>query len=414
MQPSTSTARGLRSPVALLAFAAAPLLGLSDGVAAQIDTVGTVPRVDSVTTPPDSPPWQDEVSIQGTLIGVAAGEATSGLRVGEAPDALAVQTLELAVESSGPDRSTSGSVVFDASGLVNAAQDVSISEAHIRISDGERLFISIDAGPLPFGSFANALLSQPLSQDVYGAQAMSVSAGWTPADNAHVAVAWVDGRPMYGQWLGAGVVDSAAADPAESGMTDSAGSAAGEGTSWIVSASRSILGDRLSGGAAVLTEAGAAPRSRFLNAWASSSGLGHPGVEVDVEVFRGSRALPLRTNGTRFMETTVSTTVSLTLPAAPGGTRTGRTFQGRRAHRRARPFELAVRFEAFLDDGMAEALNTWTARNRMAVGGRYSFDPDDTFPGFVTIEIERRTFRDALNRTAGRTATVQAGIGLVF
>lgn len=96
----------------------------------------------------------------------------------------------------------------------------------------------------------------------------------------------------------------------------------------------------------------------------------------------------------------------------------GALFAERKAHIVAEPLEVAVRYELFDDDGLAEAAQGWSVENRMSAGARYAFysDPESGLAAFVGAEYRYTDYavEPALPNRAEEQNEVLVRLGLSF
>src|SRR5512138_610571 len=97
--------------------------------------------------------------------------------------------------------------------------------------------------------------------------------------------------------------------------------------------------------------------------------------------------------GRSFRETALSATLTYLLITPEMRQTAGRNYRARRSRRFAHPALAALRFEALDDGGRAEALGTWSVKNRISLGGRYTFFAQGNVEAAPTIEYRRQTVR---------------------
>jgi len=73
----------------------------------------------------------------------------------------------------------------------------------------------------------------------------------------------------------------------------------------------------------------------------------------------------------------------------------GALFEEKKAHLVSEPLEVAVRYEHFDDDGMAEASETWSVEDRYGGGMRYSFysNPNTGVVAYTGFEYRHTDYR---------------------
>jgi hypothetical protein len=187
--------------------------------------------------------------------------------------------------------------------------------------------------------------------------------------------------------------------------------------SWILSGSSYPLRDddwRLSAGLA--SEPGSVRRMTTLNLGSYVSVPWHENLQFNAEYMRALRRDDVPGLGRSFRETALSVTAAYLLVTQEMEEPSGRNYRARKSRRLAHPTVVVVRYEALDDGSRAAVLGTWSVKNRISVGGRYTFFEKGGVEAALALEFRRQTLRisPAYVGPAGPSHEVYVRFGLDF
>jgi hypothetical protein len=119
----------------------------------------------------------------------------------------------------------------------------------------------------------------------------------------------------------------------------------------------------------------------------------HENLEFNAEYMKALRRDDVPGLGRSFLESALSLTIAYQLVTQEMKDTAGRNYRARKSRRLAHPAVLAVRFEALDDGSRAAVLGTWSAKNRISAGGRYTFYEKGNVEATLSCEYRRQTVR---------------------
>jgi hypothetical protein len=166
--------------------------------------------------------------------------------------------------------------------------------------------------------------------------------------------------------------------------------------------------------ASCLSEAGLSRRNVTLDA---GFGLNIPplgNARLDVEVVRALRRETLA--GEEFHEGVTAVSFSHPIVFRSARLRNRGLYRARRLFTQTHPFNVAVRWEGFDDDGLTRALGAWTVRDRLAVGGKYTLFEHVPEAVYLDAELRNTRYRVPAGSTGGAewAAEMRLRVGVVF
>ena len=255
----------------------------------------------------------------------------------------ALARLALTSEWKGASTTDQGQAVGDS---------VTIDEGTIRLSkEGSPLYAVVGKQTQPFGAFFSHLVTDPMSQDAYEVKQVGATFGFTPGIwGADLSMTVYKGEEQSTHFFESGVFDSTAVVRSTSvGLRQETDNL----NSFILTSSFSPVKD-LALGISYLSEPGDGRRNQTGAAWAQYT-LGRLTAETEFAAALSRERYVLQSTGERFGEPFKEKMLILGL-----------------SHKPTTALELATRYERLWDGGLADAAETWTARNRLSLGAGYT------------------------------------------
>jgi hypothetical protein len=368
----------MRRPLAPLLFAFLALVASAPALAQN-----------APADPVPAPKWFEKIDLSGFLAGEARWRRTGeGAAAGTMTD-LYLRAFELSVEADVIDWLGATLVInseYIGDALYGADSTVVVDEAHLDITVPHTpIYFILGKKIQPFGLFESYLVTDLLVQDGYETKAVGLTAGIRAPGSIDLSMTAYKGHIRSDHMAQSGLLGPEVPDLPEAGPARI--------NSWIISALSSPVGDdwRISAGFA--SEPGEAGRLTTLNVGSYLSFPLYENLEFNAEYMRALRRDPVPATGRSFCESALSVTAAYLLVTQEMKDQTGRNYRARKSRRLAHPAVLAVRLEALDDDGRAEALGTWSVRNRLCAGGRYTFYERGDVEAALGFEYRRQTVR---------------------
>jgi hypothetical protein len=350
------------------------------------------------------------------LSGFLAGEGR-WRRTQEAPAAVTTTDLYLRAFEIGLEadvaEGVSATVVLNSEWIGDAlnAGDarVVVDEAHLDIAVHHTpVYFVLGKRTQPFGLFETNFVTDPLIQDAYETKVVGLTAGIKTARSTDLSVTFYKGRVQSDHLAQSGLFG-----PDATGSPEMVVSRA---DSWILSSASNPFGEEWTVLAAFASEPGLGRRQTTFNAGSYLNVPGLKSLQIDAEYMRALRREDVPGLGRSFRESTLSVVASYQLVSPERTISHGRNYRARKSRRLTHPAFVAVRFDAFDDGSRAAALGSWSVRNRVTVGGRYTFFAKGSVVAAMSLEYRKQTLRisPAFEESAGPTHEVYMRFGLDF
>lgn len=361
---------------------------------------------------PGGPKSSDMISLSGFLAGDARW-----LRTGVGPAAvtttdLYLRAFELGVEADVVDWA-SATVVLNSEWIGDPLNGgdagLVVDEAHIDIAVPRTpLYFVLGKRTQPFGLFETHFVTDPLVQDAYETQAVGLTTGIKGPRSTDLSVTVYKGRIQSDHLARSGLFGADA-----SAFPQVAVNRVG---SWILSGTSSPAGEAWTVFAALVSEPGAGRRMTSFSAGSNLIVPGLKNLQLDAEYVRALRREDIPGLGRSFREAALSVTASYQSVTRKRAMMGGGNYRARKSHRLAHPAEVAVRFEAFDDGSRAAVLGSWSVKNRVSLGGRYTFFEQGSVLAALDLEFRRQTLRisPAFEGSVGPSHEVMVRLGLDF
>jgi|Deesub1362A_J573_1020465.scaffolds.fasta_scaffold00038_126 hypothetical protein len=336
----------------------------------------------------DAGRWQERLNLTGALeMDLHWEEGPQG----EGASSLSLGTLELGAEVDIVPW-LKGFLLLLAEDLgTSEATDLTVDEATLTLQRPDSPFyLVLGKRVQPFGLFENHLVADPWVQDAYETNRVGLTAGYRGPMDMDVSLTVYGGQEHLEHLFGSGLFDAQA--------VARRGEASEDVEAFIIAASFKPLQNRffhLVAFGSYLSEPGRGRRNQSLDVGLSLAPPVLEGLRLDVEYARALRRELYEGLQEEFREAVLSATLAYEFVLREREVLGGGLFMARRAHLMAEPLELALRYEYFDDDGLAEATGSFSAKDRLAVGARYTFLQEGPLVAFLAAELYRTTYRVA-------------------
>ena len=353
-----------------------------------------------------------KINLSGFLAGEGRWRRTQVAPAAVTTTDLYLRAFEIGVEADVADWA-SATVVLNSEWIGDAlnAGDarVVVDEAHLDITVPHTpVYFVLGKRIQPFGLFETNFVTDPLVQDAYETKVVGLTAGVKAARSTDLSLTLYKGRVESDHLAQSGLFGPDAAGVPEVAVN--------RVDSWILSGATDPLGEGWTVFAALASEPGLGRRMTSLNA---GSYLNIPGLEslqIDAECMKALRREDVPGLGRSFREAALSVSATYQLVSPNRPLSHGRNYRARKSRRLAHPAFVAVRFEAFDDGSRAAVLGSWSVKNRLTMGGRYTFFEKGSVVAALSLEYRKQALRisPAFAGSAGPSHEVYMRFGLDF
>jgi len=361
------------------------------------------------------PAWMGGVHLTGTFEADFAWKEKSDVadrRSGAASD-LFISTVALGVGVDATDWLT-GNLVFLAEDL-GAADDTGVKVDEVTMTfrkENSPFSLVVGKRGQPFGVFENHLVADPMTQDAYETNRPGVTAKFSGPMDLDLSATVYMGEEMMTHLFESELFDAEAIARVDRPEAD-------EVSSYILSASVKPMGGPLTVFGSFLSEPGAGDRNHTASVGVHYEPDGLKGFRADGEYMKAVGREKYAGFDRGFKEGVLSMTVAYEFVLREREVIGGSLFAAKKAHIVAEPLEIAVRYEHFDDDGMADASQTSSVKDRYGAGTRYSFfqDPASGLAVYLGGEYRHTSFRVHPSQAASRADSNEeffARLGLTF
>jgi hypothetical protein len=345
-----------------------------------------------VSVQEETPRWYERITVGGGAameyrwmkhrdITVRDSDSTSDLYV---------RAVELSLEAGIADWITASLTVnseWIGDDVNQGDEKISLDEAVVTLQkEGVPFYLTAGKRTQPFGLFENHLVTDPMTQDAYEIKKAGVTAGYTGPAGADISLTVYKGEEQMTHLFESGLFSDAVSRSGEE--TDDLGS-------FILSVSVMPVEDSLTIFGAYVSETGRDNRNDSVNIGVNFVPRFIEHLRIDAEYMGAIKREEYTGMDEEFKEGVYSVTAAYELILRKREVIGGRLFAERKAHIVSEPLELAVRYEHFDDDSLAESTGTWSVKDRYSAGARYSFYNDETrgLNAFLAAEYRRTEMR---------------------
>lgn len=255
----------------------------------------------------------------------------------------------------------------------------------------------------------NHLVSDPMTQGAYETNRVGVTVGVAGPMGLDLSVTAYKGEEMMAHLFESELFDTDV-------ITRGADPAGDDVSSYIISASFEPVSEHLTVFGSCISEPGNGNRNNTVGVGLS---LGLDGIRVDGEYMKAIERERYSGFSREFKESVLSLTAAYEFVMREREVIGGALFAERKAHVVAEPLEVALRYEHFDDDGMADASETWSVEDRYSAGARYAFyqDPDSGLAAYAATEFRHTDYRLHPSQASTRADSnneVFARLGVTF
>ncbi|GBE06469.1 hypothetical protein BMS3Abin10_02119 [bacterium BMS3Abin10] len=360
------------------------------------------------------PGWVERVTLTGTIESDYSWTKHSDVadKVSDSTSDLFISTVELGAEVDFTDW-IKGSLIFLTEDLgTDHETDVTVDEAVMTLqSEDFPLYVIFGKRAQPFGLFENHLVSDPMSQDAYETSRAGVTAGFTGPMALDLSATVYKGEEMMNHLFESGLFN---ADP-DAGGISRAGEESDDVGSYILFASFSPIENHLTLFGAYISETGNKDRNETVNAGFNFIPPVLENLRIDAEYMKALNREKYNGAGKEYKEGVFSITAAYEFVLRKREIIGGALFAERKAHVVSEPLEIAVRYEHFDDDGMADEPGTWAVDNRYSAGARYSFyyDEESELTAYIAAEYRLTKYRETTD-SIDKNNEFFARLGLSF
>lgn len=301
---------------------------------------------------------------------------------------LYIRRLELGLEAEISDWIKANAVLnseWIGDSVNNGDEKITVDQATITLqNENYPLYLVLGKRPQPFGVFENHLVTDPMTQDAYETKKAGLTVGYTESLGLDVSITVYKGEEQMDHLVASGLFEVT-----RDGATgDDVGS-------YILSATISPVDDHLKFFASYLSEPGRGSRNSTGSLGISAGMPGLKGLRLDAEYMKALKRERYSGLTEAFKEGIFSITASYDFNKRDRHETGGATLEDKAALIIDEPLDLALRYERFDDDGLAEKTSSWSAKNRYSVGARYSFynNEEKGVNAFVGTEYRYTTYR---------------------
>ncbi len=391
-----------------------PLVSAAFAVLVMCAFVSKSRAADEPSAAPDSiPGWIRPLSLQGTLEGEFHWIENSSPLLTSAPrSSLYLRRVELAA---GGKIGNWIDVLFVANSeyvgdILNPGDKrLTLDEGHLDLQrDGFPLYLVLGKRTQPFGAFENHMITNPLTQDGYEVNRTGVTFGASGPLGSDLSATGMTGAGQIDHLLGSALFD---ANGIHRGVPDSVNV-----QSLIVSGHVSPVKNLVTVFGSYLNEPGAHRRNGTVDLGLTFASRENR-VFLDLEYMKAVQREVYPGAPRAYKDGAFSATAGYATILARPGIHRGGTFRGRRSRTHDYPFVMAVRYESFDDDGLTADRNIWSTRDRVSLGGTYTFTRSPVASMYGMFELRRSTFRTPASPTtpiARVNSEIFLKLGIVF
>ncbi len=334
------------------------------------------------------PVWMERVSLTGTIEGDYSWSEHNDVadKASDSTSDLYISTVELGIEAEITNWITGGVVLKTENiGLDGGGEAVLIDEATISLQkDSFPVYVVVGKRGQPFGVFESHLITDPITQDAYETVRPGITVGIAGPIDLDLSATIYKGEEMMDHLVEAEL---------SSAISRTSHTATDEVNSYILSVSVTPFPEQLTLFGSYISEPGYIDRNSTLSFGVNSQPV--DGLIIDAEYFMALQREKYDGQTKEFRERVLSASVAYQLidPLV----------------------EIAVRYEHFDDDGMAEGAGIWAVDNRYSAGAGYSFyyDEESGLAAYIAAEYRLTNYRETTD-SIDKNNEFFARLGLSF
>ena len=359
------------------------LLLVAEGFAAEISQVS----------------WPGKITLEGAVAGEYRWMEHRDITVKDSDSTsdLYLRSVELSLEATIADWINAAITVnseWIGDDVNQGDEKLNIDETIITFQKEEMpVYLIMGKRALPFGVFENHLVTDPMTQDAYETKMVGLTLGYNMEFmNLDVSATVYKGEEMMTHLFESGLF---------SDTVNRSGEEADELGSFILSASAMPIENSLTVFGAYTSETGQDSRNDSVNIGVNLVPCFLKHLRIDAEYMRAIKREQYTGMNKEFKEGVYSVTAAYEFVLRKMEVLGGKLFAERKAHIVSQPLELAVRYEHFDDDSLAESTSTWSVKDRYSIGARYSFYNDETAGLNAFLAAEHRRTKISVASASG-------------
>lgn len=302
---------------------------------------------------------------------------------------LFISTAELGVEAAFTDWMRGFALLLAEDLGTGDETDVTIDESTLSIEpDGFPLYITMGKRALPFGVFENNLVADPMTQDAYETNRVGLTLGYKVPWGSDISFTVYKGEEQMDHLFESGLFDTE--------NVQRAGEEGDNVESFILSATAYPVEDHLTVFAAYLSEPGRGRRNNTVDVGLSAVPPNIPylvNLRFEAEYMKALQRETFEGLQREFKEGVLSASLAYDFVLRKREVIGGALFRERKAYIVSEPVSIAIRYERFYDDGLAEEVEVWSVEDRMSAGGRYTFYENGVISAYVAGEYRMTDYR---------------------
>jgi hypothetical protein len=337
------------------------------------------------------PAWLERITLTGTFEADFTWAEHNDVTVKDSDNTtdLFVSTLELGMETHFTDWICGNIILLAEDVGTEDETDVTVDEAFLTFqTESFPLYLTFGKRALPFGVYESHLVQDPMTQDAYETNRVGITVGFTGPSDLDVSATLYKGEEHINHLFDSGLFDT--------GVVSRSGDATDDLESLILSATIAPFQNDfvyLTLFGAYLSESGRGTKNETLDFGLSFVLPFLENVRLDAEYIKAlDREVYAGATG-EFEEGVLSLGASYVFVLREREVIGGALFAERKAHTVAEPVELAIRYERFEDDGLADDLGAWSVEHRYGIGGRYTFYQNEVLSAYVGAEYRMTEYR---------------------
>jgi hypothetical protein len=334
------------------------------------------------------PEWAERVRLEGSLEGDFVWTRRSDIEDKNSDNMsdLFLSTVEVGVAVDFTDWITSEVLVSAEDVGTEDESGITVDEATITLQkDDVPLYLVLGKRTQPFGVFENHLVEDPMTEDAYETETVGVTAGYSGPWESEFSGTVYQGDEMMENLFDSELFDSESITRKDIPVDDDV-------SSFIVAALVTPLVEHITLFGSFVSEPGTDERN---DTAAVGFNVTFDGFVVDGEYVRAVNRERYAGLDREFKEGVVSVSAAYELVVREREVIGGALFAERKAHIVSEPFEIAVRYDYFDDDGLADAFQTWAVQYRYSAGARYAFyhQEESGLAAFIATEYRHTGYR---------------------
>jgi hypothetical protein len=237
----------------------------------------------------------------------------------------------------------------------------------------------------PFGIFENHLITDPMTQDAYETKKVGLSLGYNGPWKSDFSVTLYKGREHINHLLASQLIDTTRFVHNQEEHDDL--------SSFIISGSLSSDNGNFTLFTSCISEPGGGANDISANLGLSLTAPFLKNLVYEAEWMEALRREKLSALNHAFKENILSMSLAYQFILRKSSLKSRGLYSSRIAYHRSHPLQIAVRYEHLDDDGLAQKLQSWSVKDKMSIGGHFSFMEVNRRIVSIGVEIRNTRYR---------------------